>query len=197
MATFLGISTVSIAAGNIGNPNYLVIMMETDTSQVNFRKRLSLDFCPVDKNRNFKASCLDEGQGFPGYSKAVYDIVDNDEYEYIIGWRKSKGEGLYAFGSGRIAGSGFGGTEIIGPGTHTQVAVLGSGVVAVITRPFTMWKGGYGPSLKRAKAVFKKQYGAELTRKMKFVVFKAAPVECKLKKSLFQYQITLNSCVLK
>ncbi len=189
---------ISLAQENIGNPGYVGIILETDTSRVSYHKRYTLNFCPLDGNRKFKARCFKQAYTFPGTKGVTYEIVDSGAYEYIISWLKPKPKALYAFSRGSLGGiAGFGATELIGPGTHTQMSVLQAGTVAVITRPFTDWKGGYASAINRAKAVFRKQYGAALTKRMKFVAFKSATVDCRFKSTVFDYQINQNSCVLK
>lgn len=64
---------------------------------------------------------------------------------------------LYAFANGTINNT------LYGPGTHKQTALIEGGTVAVFMRPMTTWKSGYKDAVKRAKAIFRTQYGAEIT----------------------------------
>jgi len=193
MTAALAMSSAVSAGGFIGNPDNVVIILETDTSQANYKQKSIINFCPVNNKKKFKGSCLFGAYSFPGVKGTTYEEpVDSGVYEYLAAWIKPKEKGLFAFANGNV-----GGTMIMGPGTHTQTAVLAGGTVAVITRPFTEWKGGYAAAVKRAKAVFKKQYGAKLAGKMKFVAFQQAPVNCIFKRAVMQFQIKQNRCTLE
>ncbi|KAB7616162.1 hypothetical protein F9L33_05265 [Amylibacter sp. SFDW26] len=195
----LSLFSISPAYAGIftGDPERTVIIVETDTSRFDHNKAVQMTFCPVGKKNTFKGSCGYKAYSYPGWSKEVYDVVDVGVYEYDIQWMKPQAKGLYAFSKGTITAQGGWSNKLYGPNEVTQIANLEGGTVAVITLPLTDWKNGYSASLKRAKAAFKKQYGAELTKKMKFVSFKAAPVKCTFKNAFVQFQINHNKCTLK
>ncbi len=200
----LFIPHISFASDFIGNPKYVSIVVERDTTRVRNTDRMTMNFCPVNAENSFKGSCWNDAYVHPGSKGVTYEIIKNDRYEYVIGWQRPKPRAVYAFANGSqgvapaatILSSG---NLLVGPATITETAVMEGGSVVVKARPETRSKKFQNASVARVKAIFKKHYGTDITKQMKFSHFAYTNVSCLYSSEtrLFQWQIRKNKCVLR